>query len=302
MGTCADIAAVKAVKHAKKRQCEECVKIGAGWVHLRTCQECGVTLCCDSSPNQHASRHARSSKHRVIASAEPGEVLMIPAEALRKVDPELSQILLRAFILRRVGLIQKGGGDTVLVGSRHSAGTLRIREFLSRNGQPHAFIDVETDPGVQTLLDRFQLRLEDIPVVICRYQLVLKNPTNAEIAECLGFNPRLDPEAVRDVVIVGAGPAGLAAAVYGASEGLDTLVLETSAPGGQAGSSTRIENYLGFPTGISGWDLAGRAYNQAEKFGAEIVVARPAVKIRCERRRHAIELSDGAVINARAVV
>jgi thioredoxin reductase (NADPH) len=209
---------------------------------------------------------------------------------------------MRAFILRRVALIAAERGDTVLIGSSHSAATLRIREFLSRNGQPHAYLDVDKDPGVQALLDRFELRVADIPVLICRYERVLKSPTNEEVADCLGFNQLVDPAAVRDVVVVGGGPAGLAAAVYGASEGLNVLVLETNAPGGQAGSSSKIENYLGFPTGISGQALAGRAYTQAQKFGAEISVARSAARLNCSRRPYAVELSDGASVQGRAVV
>ena len=236
---------------------------------------------------------------------EAGELLEMPQEALRKVvqtDPELSDIFLRAFVLRRVELIAQTSGDTVLIGSSHSAGTLRIREFLTRNGHPHAYLDVERDSEVQALLDRFSLRLEDVPVVICRYQLVLKNPSNEELAECLGLNARFDPEPIRDLLVVGAGPAGLAAAVYGASEGLRVLVLESNAPGGQAGSSSRIENYLGFPTGISGQDLAGRAFTQAEKFGAEVAIARTAAKLRCDVRPYAVELSGGGQVKARAVV
>lgn len=239
-----------------------------------------------------------------IRAVEDGEVLVVTPEALRRivqVDPELSEILMRAFILRRVALIARGG-SAVVVGSMHSAETLRIREFLGRNGHPYTYLDIDIDPGVQVLLDRFHMRVEDVPILICRYQRVLKNPSNAEITDCLGLNPHFDPASVRDLVIVGAGPAGLAAAVYGASEGLDVLVLETHAPGGQAGSSTRIENYLGFPTGVSGLELAGRAYNQAEKFGAEILVARPAVRLGCEHKPYSVELSGGGTINARAVV
>jgi len=236
---------------------------------------------------------------------ESGELLVITPEALRKVvqsDSELSELLMRAFILRRVGLIANSLGDTVLIGSTHSAATLRIREFLTRNGQPHAYIDIDKDPAVQALLDRFDLHVNDVPVVICGYTRVLKNPSNEEIAECLGFNKVLDPSAVRDLVVVGAGPAGLGAAVYGASEGLDVLVLESEAPGGQAGSSSKIENYLGFPTGISGEALAGRAYTQAQKFGAEVAIARSAVKLRCERPLHTVEMSAGGSVRARSLV
>ena len=236
---------------------------------------------------------------------ETGELLEMPQENLRKVvqtDPELSDIFLRAFVLRRVELIARSSGDTVLIGSSHSAATLRLREFLTRNGHPHAYLDVEHDPGVQALLDRFSLRVEDVPVVICRYQLVLRNPSNEEVAECLGLNARFDPERSRDLLVVGAGPAGLAAAVYGASEGLSVLVLESNAPGGQAGASSRIENYLGFPTGISGQELAGRAFTQAEKFGAEVAIARTAAGLRCDVRPYVVELSGGGQIKARAVV
>jgi thioredoxin reductase (NADPH) len=236
---------------------------------------------------------------------EPGEVLAVSPEVLRKLvhsDTELSDIFLRAFILRRVALIAKTPGDTVLIGSSHSAATLRIREFLTRNGQPHAYLDVEKDPSVQGLFDRFGLRIEDVPVVICRYERVLRNPSNEEVADCLGLNAALDACALRDLVVVGAGPAGLAAAVYGASEGLDVLVLEANAPGGQAGSSSKIENYLGFPTGISGQALAARAFTQAQKFGAEVSIARTAVTFLCKQRPYRLEIASGGSVRARAVI
>ncbi len=237
--------------------------------------------------------------------AESGELLVITPEALRKLvqfDVDLSDVFMRAFILRRVALIKNALGDTVLIGSTHSAATLRIREFLTRNGQPYAYLDVDKDPGVQALLDRFALRVADIPVVICRYERVLKSPSNEEVAECLGLIEVLDPAHVRDLVVVGAGPAGLAAAVYGASEGLDVLVLEGNSPGGQAGSSSRIENYLGFPTGVSGQELAGRAFAQAQKFGAEVAVARTATKLRCEKPLARVELADGGSVVGRSLV
>jgi thioredoxin reductase (NADPH) len=240
-----------------------------------------------------------------IRVTEAGELLAVTPDALRRivqVDAELSEILMRAFILRRADLIASGHGDIVLVGSRHSAATLRLREFLIRNGQPHTYLDADIDSGVQALLDRFAFQTTDIPVVICHYDRVLKNPTNAEIAQSLGLNVSLDPAAVRDLVIVGAGPAGLAAAVYGSSEGLNVLVLETNAPGGQAGTSSRIENYLGFPNGVSGQELADRAALQALKFGAEIVVARSAKKLDCAQRPYVLELSDGESVKARAVI
>ena len=176
-------------------------------------------------------------------------VLELDRGALRTIvatDSEISEILMRAFILRRVGLITAGLGDVVLLGSRHSAGTLRLQEFLTRNGHPHTTIDVDTDPGAQAMLEQFHVAASDVPIVICRGQSVLKNPSIVELANCLGYTPSLDGERLRDVVVVGAGPGGLAAAVYGSSEGLDVLVLESSAPGGQAGSSSKIENYPAF--------------------------------------------------------
>ncbi len=234
----------------------------------------------------------------------PGEVIEVERErllALIQTDAELSEILMRAFILRRVEVIARGLGDVVMLGSMHCAGTLRVKEFLTRNGHPYAFIDLDQDDEAQELIDRFHLTDADVPVLICRGDAVLRNPSNAKIAECLGFNDAIDQTHPRDLVVVGAGPAGLAAAVYAASEGLDVLVLESSGPGGQAGSSSRIENYLGFPTGISGQELAGRAYAQAQKFGAEVLIARSA-RLVCERPPYAVQIEGGARVNARAIV
>ncbi len=190
---------------------------------------------------------------------------------------------MRAFILRRSELIARGLGDVVVIGSVHCAGTLRVKEFLTRNGHPYAYFDLDRDAEAQELLDRFHVTAGDVPVLICRGDAVLRNPTNQRIAECLGLNQAIDPAQLHDVVIVGAGPAGLSAAVYGASEGLDVLVFESNVPGGQAGSSSRIENYLGFPTGISGLDLTARAYAQAQKFGAQIMIAKGAARLTCSR-------------------
>src|SRR5437879_9593747 len=217
-----------------------------------------------------------------MRAGEAGEVIGLDREQLLmlvQIDSELSEILMRAFILRRVEMIAHEFGDVVLVGSTHCAGTLRVKEFLTRNGHPYSYIDLDRDAGVQDLLDRFQVTAADVPVLICRGEVVLRNPTNQQIAGCLGFNEAIDETQIRDVVIVGAGPAGLAAAVYAASEGLDVLVLETNAPGGQAGSSSKIENYLGFPTGISGQALAARAYTQAEKFGAQLMIANTGLRL-----------------------
>ncbi len=238
-------------------------------------------------------------------ASQDGEVIEVEREALValiQTDAELSDIFMRAFILRRVELIAHGYGDVVLIGSTHCAGTLRVKDFLTRNGHPHVFLDLDRETDAQELLDRFHVSLADVPVLICRGETVLRNPTNQRIAACLGFNDGIEQTHVRDVIIVGAGPAGLAAAVYGASEGLDVLVLESDAPGGQAGTSSRIENYLGFPTGISGQELTGRAQAQALKFGAQLLIARRAAQLACAHPPYAVQGDDGSRVSARAVV
>jgi thioredoxin reductase (NADPH) len=237
--------------------------------------------------------------------SEAGEVIQLESPqllALIQTDAELSEILMRAFILRRLELIARDLGDVVVVGSMHCAGTLRVNEFLTRNGHPFHYVDLDRDRDAQELLDRFQVDLADIPVVICRGDAILRNPTNSQIADCLGFNEEIDQTHLSDLVVVGAGPAGLAAAVYGASEGLDVLVLESNVPGGQAGSSSRIENYLGFPTGISGLELTGRAYAQALKFGAHVMVAKGATRLACDGQRYTLDIGEGPPIPARAVI
>jgi thioredoxin reductase (NADPH) len=235
----------------------------------------------------------------------PGEFLEMSNHDLRTLvarDAELSEIFMRAFILRRVELINRGQGNVILLGSRHSAETLRLREFLTRNGHPHTYVDLDTDTTYQDLLDHFHVTREEIPVVICNNRTVLRSPSIQELAKCLGLNAHITASEVRDLVIVGAGPSGLAAAVYGASEGLDVLVIEAESPGGQAGSSSRIENYLGFPMGISGNELAGRAAAQAQKFGAKVLIASSVTKLNCERRPYELSVECGQVIRARTVV
>lgn len=236
---------------------------------------------------------------------DAGEVLELSALGLRSLiakDAELSELIMRAFILRRLVLITKQLGNVILMGSRHSAATLRLREFLGRNGHPYTYVDLDTDKMSQELLDRFSVKLEEVPVVICDGRNVLRNPSIHELADCLGLNASVDSSQVRDVIIVGAGPSGLAAAVYAASEGLDALLIETEAPGGQAGSSSKIENYLGFPTGVSGQELASRAITQAQKFGAKMLVARSVVKLNCDRRPYSVVLDDGNALSTRAIV
>jgi len=236
---------------------------------------------------------------------DSGEVVQLTGDqmhALIQNDAEISEVLMSAFIHRRVAVIAQGIGDVLLIGSVGSGATLRIKQFLTRNGHPFKYLDLDRDADVRQLLDRFRVEPAEIPVVICRGEAVLKNPSNQEIADCLGFNIGIDHTHRRDVVIVGAGPAGLAAAVYAASEGLDVLVIEASSPGGQAASSSKIENYLGFPTGISGRDLAGRAYAQAQKFGAEIMIAKSAAELVCEDNAYGVKIDDSVTIPARTVV
>jgi thioredoxin reductase (NADPH) len=259
-------------------------------------------------PGQFTGELNLLSGRRSLARArarELGQVIELTREQLLRLvqtDFELSEILMRAFILRRVALMEQSLGDVVLIGSQFCSGTLRIKQFLSRNAYPYTYIDLEQDADFQHLLDRFQVSVDDIPVLICRGQLVLRNPTNREIAECLGFNESIDAAQVRDVLVVGAGPSGLAAAVFAASEGLDVLVLESNFPGGQAGASSKIENYFGFPTGISGQALTGRAFAQAQKFGAQVMVASGAEKITRHRKPYVVENGGGNSVQARTIV
>ena len=237
--------------------------------------------------------------------AEAGEAIELSREqllALVQSDTEIGDIVMRAFIHRRSEMIDRQLGDVVVLGSAHCAATLRVREFLTRTGHPYRYIDLDKEADVESMLRGLHVSSADVPVVICRGVTVLRNPANEEIANCLGFNTGVDREHVRDVVVVGGGPAGLAAAVYGASEGLDVLVVEANVPGGQAGSSSRIENYLGFPLGISGQDLAGRALIQAQKFGAQMMIAKGALALHCGTLPYRVQLDDGAPIPARTVI
>jgi thioredoxin reductase (NADPH) len=236
---------------------------------------------------------------------EPGEFLELGGDGLRSLvarDAELSEIFMRAFILRRLELVNRGQGNVILMGSRHSANTLRLREFLTRNEHPFTYVDLDTDKTSQELLDRFEVKLDEIPVIICLAHGVMRNPSIQQLADGLGLNSPVDETQVRDLIIVGAGPAGLASAVYAASEGLNVLVIETASPGGQAGSSSKIENYLGFPMGLSGQELAARAIAQTEKFGAKMMVAHSVARLDCARRPYKVVLDNGNRLPARAVV
>lgn len=236
---------------------------------------------------------------------ESGEFLEVSADGLRSLiakDAELSEVLMRAFILRRLQLVRSGYGNAVLMGSRHSARTLELREFLTRNGYPYTYVDLDADRFSEAVLDRFEVKPAEVPVVICNGRDVLRSPSIQELANCLGFNIDVNSSQLRDLIVVGAGPAGLAAAVYAASEGLNVLVIEANAPGGQAGSSSRIENYLGFPTGVSGQELASRATSQAQKFGAHMMIARTVVRLNCDHRPYKVLLDTGEALVTRSIV
>ncbi|MEY2533846.1 MAG: thioredoxin reductase [bacterium] len=234
---------------------------------------------------------------------EPGEVLQVPVERLRELvtqDSGLGDLILRAFLLRRYVLIGLGAGFRI-VGSRYSPDTRRLRDFAARNRLPHHWIDLEEDPDAEALLQGLGIPPEDTPVVIWHGNEVLRNPSNAELGRVIGLRAPSQQE-VYDLIVVGAGPAGLAASVYGASEGLDTMALDAIATGGQAGTSSRIENYLGFPAGISGAELADRAVVQAEKFGAELGIPAEATSLERREDHYVIGLGDGNRVSSRTVV
>jgi len=253
----------------------------------------------------------RASLAAGTAGPEGCTALPLDAAHLRALvigSADLGEIVMRALILRRVGLIEGGASGSVLVGRPGEANLTRLQGFLTRNGYPNTLLDADDDAEGRAIVHRLGIHVDDLPLMVCPNGTVLKRPSDSEAAICLGMTPDLDPETVYDVAVVGAGPAGLATAVYAASEGLSVLVLDQRATGGQAGASARIENYLGFPTGISGQALAGRAYNQALKFGAEIAIPLEVARLDCgsiEAPGQAplkLELTTGAVVQARTVV
>ncbi len=257
------------------------------------------------------------------ASPEGCEAIPFDASHLRSLingNAEVGERLMRAFILRRVALIEVGAG-TVILGKADGADSLRLQNFLRRNGVPHSVLDPDTDAAAAHLIERFGIKPSELPITVCTDGSFLRNPTERELAKCQGLLPDFSPNSQYDVTVVGAGPAGLATAVYAASEGLSVLVLDSRAFGGQAGASSRIENYLGFPTGISGMALVGRAFNQAQKFGAVIAipseVRRLECGVQCDRlkpqdpsvardppapRRFRITLDDGTEVRTSSVV
>ena len=240
-------------------------------------------------------------------ATEPVEALVIPPSRLRDLlveEAELGERIMRALILRRVRLLRGGVGGPVIVGGTDNADVLRLEGFLERNGHPHQRLDPSNDPCAHALIERFHVTSRELPIVLCPNGAMLRNPTEVELARCIGMVTQLNPDRIYDVAIVGAGPAGLAAAVYAASEGLSTLVLDCRAFGGQAGASARIENYLGFPTGITGVALMARAYNQAQKFGAEMAIPDEVGRLKAQPGTGCFGLTLAAdeQVRARAVV
>jgi thioredoxin reductase (NADPH) len=239
----------------------------------------------------------------------PVDALIVPPDRLRALlvaEAELGEQIMRALILRRVGLIQTGAGGPVIVGHAENGDVLRLEGFLSRNGHPHQRLNPETDPEAKALIERFHVDPGQLPIVLCPGGELLRNPSEVELARCLGLVRPINPDRVYDVAIVGAGPAGLATAVYAASEGLSVMVLDCRAFGGQAGASARIENYLGFPTGITGMALMARAYNQAQKFGAEMVIPAEVTGLQAlgdpDEGHFVLKLSNDERVSARSVV
>ncbi len=221
---------------------------------------------------------------------------------LVSLESDIGEIIMRAFILRRMGLMRHPNGGAVLIGPGRGGDTLRLEHFMARNAYPVRLLDTDVDPAGDGFVSCFALTPDELPVVITPGRRLLRNPSNAVLADVLGLSDLIDPARVYDVAVVGAGPAGLAAAVYAASEGLQTIVIEKLAPGGQAGTSSKIENYLGFPTGISGQALAGRAQAQAQKFGAQLAISRQVTSLECTAQPYHLTLEDGQSVAARAVV
>ena len=283
------------------------VVLSGGLEILQPCPK-GVRPVVTHVPGSITGEFAVISGQRALLRGQvtaSGEFLQIASGELRALvakDAELNDILMKAYILRRILLISEEASNVLVLGSLNCANTLRLREFLGRNGYPYKFIDLDKDERSESILDHFQVKVDEVPVVICNARSVLRNPSLRELADCLGLNVSIDESQVRDLIVVGAGPSGLAAAVYAASEGLNVLVVEAGSPGGQAGSSSRIENYLGFPMGISGQELAGRALAQAQKFGANMMIARTAVRLECDRRPYQVILDDGTPLPTRSIV
>jgi thioredoxin reductase (NADPH) len=263
-------------------------------------------------PGAFLGELAQLAGRRALVDAyalEPVDALVVAPDRLRALliaDAELGERIMRALILRRVGLLETGAGGPVIVGYPESGDVLRLEGFLARNGHPRQRLNPETDPEAKALIERFHIDPGQLPIVLCPNGQLLRNPSELELARCIGLVGPIDPDRIYDVAIVGAGPAGLATAVYAASEGLSVLVLDCRSFGGQAGASSRIENYLGFPTGITGMALMARAYNQAQKFGVEMAIPAEVVGLQPPgdpgAERFILGLSDGERVSARSVV
>ncbi len=268
----------------------------------------GDSLFVTHHPGEFTGELDQFSGRAVLVCAKasmPTKVISLDRTAfnsLVRCEHDIGELIMRSLIVRRAGMLRDAAGGPIVVGSLKSADTLRIQSFLARNGYPYRFLDTDLDPEAAESLKHFHADTKLLPIVILDGRSVLDCPSNREIAEQLGLTENTDPHHVFDVVVVGAGPAGLAAAVYASSEGLDTLVLEAFGPGGQAGSSSRIENYLGFPMGISGQALATRAQVQAQRFGSRLAVARKASKLDCDSFPYKIYLEDGDFVQAKAIV
>jgi thioredoxin reductase (NADPH) len=270
------------------------------------------TLIVTHGPGEFMGELAQLAGRPVLVDAyaqEPVEALIIAPERLRALlvaEAELGERIMRALILRRVGLLETGAGGPVIVGRADNGDVLRLRGFLRRNGHPHQQLDPATDPEAKALVERFHVEPGQLPIVLCPGGQILRNPGEIELARCIGLVGPIDPKRIYDVVVVGAGPAGLATAVYAGSEGLAVLVLDCRAFGGQAGASARIENYLGFPTGITGLALMARAYNQAQKFGVEMAIPDEVVGLLppadSDASRFVLRLSNDERVSARAIV
>jgi len=279
-----------------------------GWVVVTNKDALGADqLVVEQGPGQFLAETGQlSGRPALVNGRARGAVktLLLTPEALRQlliVDAAIGELVMRALILRRVSLIQSGAGGPILIGNASMPDLVRLETFLARNGMPKTLLDPDTDEGARTLIEKFGVGVDDLPLAICPNGDVLRNPTERALARALGLDT-IDTSKLFDVAVVGAGPAGLAAAVYAASEGLEVVVLDSRSYGGQAGASARIENYLGFPTGISGQALAGRAFSQAQKFGAQIAIPVTAEQLDCSRQTPSIVLGDGRRVRARSIV
>ncbi len=280
----------------------------SGWVRITNRDAAGHdVIVVEQGPGQFLAETGQlAGRPALVDGRAKGavEALLLKPDALRQlliVDAAIGELVMRALILRRVALIERGAGGPILIGATGMPDLVRLETFCARNGMPKTVLDPAADEDARALIERFHVSEDDLPLAVCPNGEVLRNPTDRALAHCLGLDT-IDTETTFDVAIVGAGPAGLAAAVYAASEGLSVVVLDSRAYGGQAGASARIENYLGFPTGISGQALAGRAYGQAQKFGAQIAIPVTVEKLDCSRKTPSLVLGDGRRVRARSVV